>query len=280
MLNPDDTVFAAVSAGLTGLIQLIDQYTHSQGDLDALQSEIEALDGWNWEQRVDETLHRLHLDPQARISAPVRRHQQARRPGPGAGDPARRAAARRAHQPPGPRLHRVAGRTADRLQGQRRHHHPRPLLSGQRGHPHRRARPGQAALLPRQLRRLPDPERRAAGARGGDQAKADKLLAQEEVWIRKGVEARRTRAQARIVRLDELRAKRQARREVVGSVKMDVDSGAASGKLVAELTHVSKTFGERCIVRRLFRHHPARRQDRPARAQRRGQDHPAQADSG
>jgi ATP-binding cassette subfamily F protein uup len=80
------------------------------------------------------------------------------------------------------------------------------------------------------------------------QAKADKLLAQEEIWIRKGVEARRTRAQARIVRLGELRAKRQARRAAVGSVAMDVTSGAASGKLVAELTHVSKTFGERRIV--------------------------------
>ena len=80
------------------------------------------------------------------------------------------------------------------------------------------------------------------------QAKADKLLAQEEIWIRKGVEARRTRAQARIVRLQELRAKRQARRDAVGSVNMDISSGAASGKLVAELTHVSKTFGERRIV--------------------------------
>ena len=44
-------------------------------------------------------------------------------------------------------------------------------------------------------------------------ARADKLLAQEEVWIRKGVEARRTRAQARIIRLQNLRAKREARRE-------------------------------------------------------------------
>jgi ABC transport system ATP-binding/permease protein len=79
-------------------------------------------------------------------------------------------------------------------------------------------------------------------------ARADKLLAQEEVWIRKGVEARRTRAQARIVRLQELRARREARRDAVGSVKMDVATGAASGKLVAELTHVSKTFGERKIV--------------------------------
>jgi ATP-binding cassette subfamily F protein uup len=69
LLNPDDTVFTSVSAGLKGLIQLIEQYTHSQGDLDALQSAIEAQDGWNWEQRVEETLHRLHLDPQAQISA-------------------------------------------------------------------------------------------------------------------------------------------------------------------------------------------------------------------
>ena len=61
-------------------------------------------------------------------------------------------------------------------------------------------------------------------------ARADKLLAQEEIWIRKGVEARRTRAQARIVRLGELRAKHQARRNVVGSVTMDVASGDKSGR--------------------------------------------------
>jgi ATP-binding cassette subfamily F protein uup len=62
------------------------------------------------------------------------------------------------------------------------------------------------------------------------------------------VEARRTRATARIVRLDHLRAQREARRDVVGSVNMDVNSGAVSGKLVAELTHVSKSFGARKIV--------------------------------
>jgi ATP-binding cassette subfamily F protein uup len=80
-------------------------------------------------------------------------------------------------------------------------------------------------------------------------AKADKLLAQEEVWIRKGVEARRTRATARINRLQELRATREARRDVVGSVNMDVNSGDKSGKLVSEMVHVSKTFGDRVIVR-------------------------------
>ena len=76
-------------------------------------------------------------------------------------------------------------------------------------------------------------------------ARADKLLAQEEIWIRKGVEARRTRAQARIVRLGELRAKREARREAVGSVNMDIASGDKSGKLVSEMVHVSKTFADR-----------------------------------
>ncbi|MBU6503615.1 MAG: ATP-binding cassette domain-containing protein, partial [Burkholderiales bacterium] len=80
-------------------------------------------------------------------------------------------------------------------------------------------------------------------------AKADKLLAQEEVWIRKGVEARRTRAQGRIARLQALRASRAARREALGSVNLDVATGQSSGKIVAELTHVGKAFGDKIIVK-------------------------------
>ena len=80
-------------------------------------------------------------------------------------------------------------------------------------------------------------------------AKADKLLAQEEIWVRKGVEARRTRSQSRIGRLEALRDQRQNRRNTVGSVNMDVAVGAATGKIVAELTAASKSFGERTIVR-------------------------------
>ncbi|MFZ2392346.1 ATP-binding cassette domain-containing protein, partial [Rhodoferax sp.] len=57
-----------------------------------------------------------------------------------------------------------------------------------------------------------------------------------------------TKAQGRINQLAVLRAKREARREALGSVKLDVASGAVSGKLVAELTHVSKSFGDRKIV--------------------------------
>jgi ATP-binding cassette subfamily F protein uup len=67
-LDADATVFVAVSEGLTRVRELIDEYSLGHGDLDAMQSEIEALDGWNWEQRVEETLHRLHLDPLAIVS--------------------------------------------------------------------------------------------------------------------------------------------------------------------------------------------------------------------
>jgi ATP-binding cassette subfamily F protein uup len=76
-------------------------------------------------------------------------------------------------------------------------------------------------------------------------ARADKLLAQEEVWIRKGVEARRTRSVARIQRLEVLRDQRQKRRDSLGQVRLEVDSGAPSGKIVAELKHVSLSFGDR-----------------------------------
>jgi ATP-binding cassette subfamily F protein uup len=81
------------------------------------------------------------------------------------------------------------------------------------------------------------------------QAKADKLLAQEEVWIRRGVEARRTRAQGRINRLDQLRQRRAARREALGRVKLDVASGLPSGKIVGELTQVTQAFGDKTVVR-------------------------------
>jgi ATP-binding cassette subfamily F protein uup len=80
-------------------------------------------------------------------------------------------------------------------------------------------------------------------------ARADKLLKEEEVWIRKGVEARRTRAVFRVQRLDKLRAERQARRERMGKVSLQLDAGDKSGKLVAELEHVYKSYGQRQIVR-------------------------------
>ncbi|MBY0575330.1 MAG: ATP-binding cassette domain-containing protein [Gallionellaceae bacterium] len=79
-------------------------------------------------------------------------------------------------------------------------------------------------------------------------AKFDKVLAQEEVWIRQGVKARRTRNEGRVLRLEQLRRERAARREKTGKVEMSVDSGERSGKLVAELSNVCKAYGERRII--------------------------------
>jgi ATP-binding cassette subfamily F protein uup len=81
--------------------------------------------------------------------------------------------------------------------------------------------------------------------------KFDKFWAQEEVWIRRGVEARRTRNEGRVRRLEELRTERAERRERVGNVKLTVDAGERSGKLVAELENVNKSFGDRILVRDL-----------------------------
>ena len=82
-------------------------------------------------------------------------------------------------------------------------------------------------------------------------AKFDKLLAQEEVWIRQGVEARRTRNEGRVRRLEALRRAREQRRDRVGRVRIEIDAGERSGKLVAELTGVGKAWGERWVVRGL-----------------------------
>ncbi len=248
-LDAQSTVFQSVSVGLQRVRHLIEEYCQGHGDLDAMQSEIEALDGWNWEQRVTETLHRLHLNADAMVSTL-------------SGGTKKRVALAQAlvAQPEVLLLDEPTNHldldSIEWLEG---------LLIDFKGSiitiTHDRSFLDNVATRIVELDRgklLSYPGNFAAYLLQKEEqlaqeavinARADKLLAQEEVWIRKGVEARRTRATARIVRLDNLRASREARREVVGSVNMDVNSGASSGKLVAELTHVSKTFGDKVIVR-------------------------------
>jgi ATP-binding cassette subfamily F protein uup len=249
VLDDDATVFEAVQAGLGEVIALIDEYTHGHGDLDALQARIEAQDGWNWRQRVDETLHRLHLEPSARI-------------GDLSGGNRKRVA-----------LAQALVRRPDVLLLDEPTNHLdldsiewlENLLLDFRGSvvliTHDRA------FLDRVATRIVELDRGRLLSYPGNfsqyqalkqeqlaqeaviNAKADKLLAQEEVWVRKGVEARRTRSQSRIVRLEQLRARRAARREALGRVNMEVATGQPTGKIVAELQHVWKSFGDRPVVR-------------------------------
>ena len=79
----------------------------------------------------------------------------------------------------------------------------------------------------------------------------DKFWAQEEVWIRKGIEARRTRNEGRVRRLEALRRERAARREQMGSIRLAIDAGEKSGKIVAEVTGLSKSFGNHVVVKDL-----------------------------
>src|SRR5262245_6736125 len=107
-----------------------------------------------------------------------------------------------------------------------------------------RSYPGNFAAY--EARRGAELEAEATAAR-----KFDRFWRQEEAWIRKGVEARRTRDEGRVRRLEALRRERSLRRERIGNLRLRLDAGERSGKLVAELDGVSKRFGERVIVRDL-----------------------------
>ncbi len=79
--------------------------------------------------------------------------------------------------------------------------------------------------------------------------KFDKVLAQEEIWIRKGIQARRTRNEGRVRKLEALRLERAARREKIGKANINVDVGERSGKLVAELENVNKSYDDKIIIK-------------------------------
>ena len=249
LLDGESSVFEAVSSGLARVIALIEQYSIGDGDLNAIQNEIEVFDGWNWEQRVQETLHRLHLDPDARISAL-------------SGGTAKRVALAQAlvtapdvlllDEPTNhldlDSIEWLEGLLLDFKGSVITITHDRTFLDRvatrivelDRGH--LLSYPGNFAQY--QVQKEEQLNQEAV-----INAKVDKLLAGEEVWIRKGVEARRTRSQSRIARLEALRASREARRDAVGRVKLDLGSGAQSGKIVAELTDVSKAFGHKVIAK-------------------------------
>jgi len=88
-------------------------------------------------------------------------------------------------------------------------------------------------------------------AQAQESARFDKLLAQEEVWIRQGIKARRTRDEGRVRRLEAMRRERSQRRELAGNVRMDVAQGEASGRKVIEAKEVAFAYDGRPVVRDL-----------------------------
>ncbi|GAB3356040.1 ATP-binding cassette domain-containing protein [Lysobacter tyrosinilyticus] len=88
-------------------------------------------------------------------------------------------------------------------------------------------------------------------AEAQENARFDKLLAQEEVWIRQGIKARRTRDEGRVRRLKAMRTERSQRRDLTGNVKMEVAQGEASGRKVIEAKDVTFAYGSKAIVKSL-----------------------------
>ncbi len=119
----------------------------------------------------------------------------------------------------------------------------------------------------------------ALDAEAVENAKFDKKLAAEEVWIRQGVKARRTRNEGRVRALKELRRVRSERREVTGTARMQMQEAERTGKLVIEATKAKPRLRGTAGYPRFFNDHHPRRQDRHHRAERCGQDHAPQNSS-
>ena len=251
ILHTEHTVFEAAAEGLAQVKALREEYEAlSEGEwdesnherLDQLQSQLDAQGGWNWEQRVSESLDRLHLDANQTI-------------GQLSGGTKKRVALAQAlvTMPDVLLLDEPTNHLdLDSIQWLEE------LLNAYTGAiifiTHDRAFLDHVATRIVELDRgilrsypgnyssYEKVKEQELNAESLANARADKLLAQEEVWVRKGVEARRTRSVGRIARLEKLRTLRAQRRNAMGQIKLAISSGDRSGKIVADLQNISKSY--------------------------------------
>ena len=250
LFEPGVSVFDAVSVGVAEARALREQFERHDpdDDLDDLMTRLEALGGWTWEQRVDEALQRLRLDGSMQVEAL-------------SGGTKKRVALAQALvaapdllllDEPTNHLDIDAIEWLQTLLTERQGalvlvSHDRAFIDAvatriielDRGV--LRSYPGSFATFEKTKARELEDE-------ALERARADKLLAQEEVWVRKGVEARRTRSVGRVQRLVKLREQRVARREQLGKVRLELDAGLPPGKIVAELKRVGMQYGERVLI--------------------------------
>ena len=259
-----DTVFEAVASGLGDVARVLAEYhevTHKVGAGDEatmdrmheLQTQLEANDGWRLNSRVEQAISRLALDGDARVDSL-------------SGGGKKRVALARALVAE-PELLLLDEPTnhldvdgilwlEDLLRGYPGAimviTHDRVFLDGVATRIVELDR-GNLVSFPGRFAAYQERKEFMLNEEALANARADKMLAQEEIWIRKGVEARRTRSVGRVQRLEHLRAARAARRDQLGKVDFRVVRGDASGKLVAELEDVSKRFvttaGAKTVVR-------------------------------
>ncbi|CAD6508018.1 ABC transporter ATP-binding protein uup [Paraburkholderia hiiakae] len=262
--DADATVFDTVASGLADVRALLDEYdtvAHKLADtpegaehdallarMNTLQSSLDHADAWNWRTRVSTTLAQIGLEGDARVGAL-------------SGGMQKRVALARALvvQPdillldePTNHLDFDGIRWLEELLVAQRSSllfitHDRAFLDRVATRIVELDR-GKLLSYPGNFSQYQERKAQQLEVERVENDKFDKLLAQEEVWIRKGVEARRTRSVGRIARLVQMRHDREERRNVQGNVKLDVAQGEKSGKIVAELTDVTKGYGGRTIV--------------------------------